>query len=88
MNDNFVGCWNGWKVTYQKLRDRLDPGGRAENDEQEILVDAVVLAAGAWCEHLGSLAGVEIPVKFHSIIMQYVLHKVSLHNHLTTCTSY
>lgn len=49
-------------MKYQKLKDRLDPGGEADNDEKIIKVDAVVIAAGAWCEHLGLLADVDIPV--------------------------
>ena len=49
-------------MKYQKLKDRLDPGGEADNDEKMIKVDAVVIAAGAWCEYLGLLADVDIPV--------------------------
>merc|ERR1712150_79880 len=41
---------------------RLDPGGEEDNDEKMIKVDAVVIAAGAWCEYLGLLADVNIPV--------------------------
>ena len=51
-----------WELKYQKLKDRLDPGGEADNDEKMIKVDAVVIAAGAWCEYLGLLADVNIPV--------------------------
>ena len=51
-----------WKLKYQKLKDRLDPGGEEYNDEKMIKVDAVVIAAGAWCEYLGLLADVNIPV--------------------------
>ena len=51
-----------WELKYQKLKDRLDPGGEEDNDEKMIKVDAVVIAAGAWCEYLGLLADVNIPV--------------------------
>ena len=51
-----------WELKYQKLKDRLDPGGEEDNDEKMIKVDAVVIAAGAWCEYLGLLADVDIPV--------------------------
>ena len=51
-----------WELKYQTLKDRLDPGGEAHNDEKMIKVDAVVIAAGAWCEYLGLLADVNIPV--------------------------
>ena len=51
-----------WELKYQKLKDRLDPGGEEDNDEKMIKVDAVVIAAGAWCEYLGLLADVIIPV--------------------------
>ena len=51
-----------WSVKFQTLNDRLDPGGREENNEKTIQVDGVVLAAGAWCEYLGSLIDVNIPV--------------------------
>ena len=44
------------------LKDRLDPGGEEDNDEKMIKVDAIVIAAGAWCEYLGLLADVNIPV--------------------------
>ena len=44
------------------MKDRLDPGGEEDNDEKMIKVDAVVIAAGAWCEYLGLLADVNIPV--------------------------
>ena len=51
-----------WSVKYQTLKNRLDPGGEADNNEQIVQADAVVLAAGAWCEYLGSLVDVHIPV--------------------------
>ena len=51
-----------WCVKYQTLKDRLDPGGEEDNNEKSIKVDGVILAAGAWCEYLGSLVGVTIPV--------------------------
>ena len=51
-----------WELKHQKLKDRLDPGGEEDNDEKMIKVDAVVIAAGAWCEYLGLLADVNIPV--------------------------
>ena len=51
-----------WELKYQTLKDRLDPGGEEDNDEKMIKVDAIVIAAGAWCEYLGLLADVNIPV--------------------------
>ena len=51
-----------WELKYQTLKDRLDPGGEEGNDEKMIKVDAIVIAAGAWCEYLGLLADVNIPV--------------------------
>ena len=51
-----------WELRYQTLKDRLDPGGEEDNDEKMIKVDAIVIAAGAWCEYLGLLADVDIPV--------------------------
>ena len=51
-----------WELRYQTLKDRLDPGGEEDNDEKMIKVDAIVIAAGAWCEYLGLLADVNIPV--------------------------
>ena len=51
-----------WRVKYQTLKDRIDPGGEEDNYEKSIKVDGVILAAGAWCEYLGSLVGVNIPV--------------------------
>ena len=63
-------------VKYQTLKDRLDPGGEEDNYEKTIKVDGVILAAGAWCEYLGSLVGVNIPVcntylvKFDSVIIR------------------
>ena len=51
-----------WELKYQTLIDRLDPGGEEDNDENMIRVDAIVIAAGAWCEYLGLLADVNIPV--------------------------
>ena len=51
-----------WELRYQTLKDRLDPGGEEDNDEKMIKVEAIVIAAGAWCEYLGLLADVNIPV--------------------------
>ena len=51
-----------WELRYHTLKDRLDPGGEEDNDEKMIKVDAIVIAAGAWCEYLGLLADVNIPV--------------------------
>ena len=51
-----------WKVKYQRLKHRLDPGGEEDNNEQIFQADAIVLAAGAWCEYLGLLIDVHIPV--------------------------
>ena len=38
-----------WKVTYRRLKDRLDD----PEDHIEIETDVVVLAAGSWCSYLG-----------------------------------
>ena len=51
-----------WVLKYQTLKDRLAPGGEEDNYEKTIKVDGVILAAGAWCEYLGSLVGGNIPV--------------------------
>lgn len=55
-----------WGVTFQTLKDRLDPGGSEENNVKTIQVDGIVLAAGAWCEYLGNLVDVKIPVSYIS----------------------
>ncbi len=51
------------RLKYHTLKDRLDPGEEADNNEKSMKVDCVVLAAGAWCEYFGTLVGAKIPVR-------------------------
>ena len=62
LNSSFHLKERKWCVKYQTLKDRLDPGGNEENNEKVMEVDGVVLAAGAWCEYLGNLIDIHIPV--------------------------
>ena len=59
---DFISKESKWCVKYQTLKNRLDPGGREDNNEKTLEVDGIVLAAGAWCEYLGGLIDVDIPV--------------------------
>ena len=77
-----------WKITYQTLKDRLDPGGEVDNNVKTMNVDGIVLAAGAWCEYLGSLVDVHIPVCnisiWHPWVFMYIIRIICLVSRLIT----